>query len=157
VIIAMIPKTTLHFLMLALVFGAAVSPSGCGRSTSFDKSTQYTPETLAQELAFRYNALSPVGKTPMKTRRPQKSQKAVDSKADEQSTTKAQSKAATKKERPKSVDDVLDDIEAKAGLVPGMSRAEVLAKMAEAIGKDGTLDDGARRALVEKLKEAGGG
>jgi hypothetical protein len=36
---------------------------GCGPSEAqFDKAALYTPESLAQELAFRYNALRPEAK-----------------------------------------------------------------------------------------------
>ena len=128
---------------------------GCGESPRFNADTQYTPESLAQELAFRFNALSPSGKKSTRTRRPQK--KAVDSKADEQSPTKSQAKAATKKELPKTVDDVLDDIEAKAGLIKGVPRSDVVSKMIDLLSKDSSIRESDRQMLVGKLREFGGG
>jgi hypothetical protein len=140
-------------LAAALILGAA----GCAGNPEFDHSTQYTPESLAQELAFRYSALSPDGKasTKARSRKPQK--KAVDSKADEQSPTKSQSKAAKKKDLPKTIDDVLDDIEIKADLVKGMSRAETFERMADVISRDNSLRESDRQLLAQKLKEMGGG
>ena len=139
-------------MLLAVLFCSA---PGCGEDPSFNTETQYTPESLAQELAFRYHALSPSGKTSTRARRPAK--KAVDSKADEQSPTKSQAKAATKKELPRTVDDVLDDIEAKAGLIKGMSRSDIVSKMIDAISRESTLRENDRQMLVGKLKEFGSG
>jgi gas vesicle protein len=128
--------------------------AGCGESATFHPETQYTAESLAQELAFRFNALSPSGKTARRARRPGK--KAVDSKADERSPTKSQSKAATKKELPKTVDDVLDDIEAKIRLIKDRSPSEVVTRMIEALSKDSSLNESDRQMLDEKLKELRG-
>jgi hypothetical protein len=124
---------------------------GCGESPEFNKAASYTPESLAQELAFRYNALSPAAKASTRTRRPAK--KAMDSKADEKSSTKSQVKAATKKDLPKTIDDILDDIEAKAGLIKGMPRSEVIVKMIDALSKDSSLRESDRQVLAGKLRE----
>jgi hypothetical protein len=141
---------------LILLLAASLSfVSGCGEGPRFNPETHYTPESLAQELAFRFNALSPSGKSSTRTRRP--GRKAVDSKADEQSTTKSQAKAATKKELPKTVDDVLDDIEAKVGLIQGMSRSDVVSKMVDALSKERSLPERDRQMLSGKLKEFGSG
>ena len=128
---------------------------GCAEGPQHSPETQYTAASLAQELAFRYNALTPSGRTAKRPRRPEK--KAVDSKADEQSATKSQAKAATKKELAKTIDDVLDEIEAKIGLVKGMSRSEVVSKMIETLSNDSTLGQSDRELLSGKLKELGGG
>ena len=139
-----------------MVLAAFILPApGCGESPKFNKATEYTPESLAQELAFRYNALSPSGKTSKRARRPEK--KAVESKADEQSATKSQAKAATKKELPKTIDEILDEIEAKIGLIKGMSRSDIVAKMIDAISKENSLSESDRQMLVGKLRESGSG
>ena len=106
---------------MLLLAASVVLPSGCGESPKFNKDAEYTPESLAQELVFRYKALSPSGKTSKRARRPEK--KAVGTKADELSTTKSQTKAATKKELAKTIDDVLDEIEVKTG--PGQGHVPV--------------------------------
>ncbi|MGC8641091.1 MAG: hypothetical protein ACP5XB_14595 [Isosphaeraceae bacterium] len=137
--------------LAALLFFA----QGCGQGPEFTPETQYTPESLAQELAFRFNALSPSGKSSTRARRPGK--KAVDSKADEKSLTKSAAKAATKQELPKTVDDVLDDIEAKAGLIKGIARSDVISKMIDALSGDSSLPERDRQMLVGKLREFGGG
>ena len=78
-------------------------------------------------------------------------------KADELSTTKSQAKAATKKELAKTIDDVLDEIEVKTGLIKGMSRSDVVGKMIEAVSNDKSLGETDRQTLVAKLKESGSG
>lgn len=128
---------------------------GCGETPNHSAETQYTAESLAQELAFRFNTLSPSGRTAKRSRRPEK--QAVSSKADELSPTKSQAKAATKKELAKTIDDVLDEIQGKISLVKGMSRADVITKMIDALSKETTLSDSDRQMLAGKLKEMGGG
>jgi hypothetical protein len=91
-------------------------------------------------------------KTPNRTRKPQ--EKAADSRADEKSTTRSQVKAATKKDLPKTVDDVLPDIAVKTDLLKGMSRSEVFAKII-VISKDPSLKERERQILGERLKEMG--
>ena len=66
-------------ILLLLAPLVLVAP-GCGESPTFNKDAEYTPESLAQELVSRYNALSPTGKTSKRARRPEK--KAVGTKAD---------------------------------------------------------------------------
>src|SRR5262245_5136452 len=109
-------KPWLRVVPLAAVL--IISAAGCRPKPEYDKSVEYTPESLAQELAFRFNSLAPPAKTSTRTRKVV--QKAVGSKADEQSPTKAQSKAAPKKALAKTVDDVLDEVAVKVNLVKGM-------------------------------------
>lgn len=142
-------------LLLSLLLGPVLALPGCGESPRFDKAAEYSPESLTQELVFRFNALSPAGKTATRSRKPQKGP--VGSKADELSTTKSQSKAAAKKELPRTVDDVLDDIAVKAGLIKGMARGAVFARMAEAISSDTAVPENDRKMLAEKLMEMSGG
>jgi hypothetical protein len=141
--------------LLVALAGLFVLGQGCGDRPHFNKEAEYTPESLAQELAFRFNALSPSGKSSTRSRRPQK--KAVDSKADELSTTKSQAKAATKKELPRNVDDILDDIEAKTALIKGTSRSDVVAKMIDALSRDASVAEKDCQMLSEKLTEFAGG
>jgi hypothetical protein len=141
-------------LLVALAVLSSLA-AGCADRPEFNKAAEYTPESLAQELAFRYKALSPAAKKSTRSRRPQRA--AVDSKADEQSPTKSQTKAATKKELPRTVDDILDDIEAKVGLIKGMSRSDVVSKLIDALSRDTSLAEQDRQTLGSKLKEFAGG
>jgi ATP-dependent 26S proteasome regulatory subunit len=143
-------------LILALAVASALPALGCGGAAEFDKSARYTPESLAQELAFRYNALSPTGKVSTRIRKAQKKNATIESN-EEKSETKSKSREATKKDLPKTIDDVLDDIEAKAGLVKGTSRSEVFKAMIEALSRNNSLKEDERQVLAGKLKELGGG
>jgi hypothetical protein len=51
------------------------------------------------------------------------------------------------------VDDLLDDVEAKVGLVPGVPRAEALKRVREAVVRDSSLGEGDRRTLATRLDE----
>ena len=51
-------------LAVLILFGP-----GCGDAPKHSAETQYSPESLAQELAFRFNILSPSGKRAKRTRR----------------------------------------------------------------------------------------
>jgi hypothetical protein len=143
-------------LLAALTIATLLAPStGCEQPPAFDRAAESTPESLAQELAFRFNALSPSGKAARRSRRPEK--KAVPSKADELSTTKSQSKAATKKELAKTVDDVLDEIAEKADRIKGMSRSAVYSGMIDSLARESTLREKDREMLAGKLREMSGG
>jgi hypothetical protein len=143
---------------LTAVFGPAAVlltlSAGCGGEPQFGRETQYTPESVAQELAFRFKALPVSGKTSTRVRRPRK--QAVASKADEKSAVKSQAKAASKKPLARTADDLLDDAETKAGLVPGMHRVEALKKVREAVSRDRSLGETDRKTLVDRLDEMAG-
>ena len=135
---------------------AFASAGGCGSSEQFNQAVEYTPDTLAQELAFRYQALSPSARVAKKRRdAPRRKQGDVSKSHDEQSQVKAQTKEATKKAPAVNLDDVLDEIDAKASKITGQPRAEVFQKMADAIDKEPALEPADRQTLIEKLKEMG--
>jgi hypothetical protein len=144
-------------LSIALVIALALPGPGCGGSPEFDKTAQYTPESLAQDLAFRFRALSPAAKITTKTRRRTPKKTATFVSDDEKSQTKTKSKESTKKALAKTADDLLDEIDAKASLIKGVSRAEVFTKMSEAISRDNSLKESERQPLAERLKEMGNG
>jgi hypothetical protein len=133
---------------------ACAAAGGCGSKDEFDQAAQYSPETLAQELAFRYRALSPSARVVKKKRDvPNRKQGDVMKSRDEQSQVKSQTKAATKKAPAASADDLLDEIDAKASRVAGRTRAQVFETMAEAIGKESSLEAADRETLAGKLRE----
>jgi hypothetical protein len=140
-------------------FALSNSMSGCGPADSeVDKSAQYTSESLAEELAFRYRSLKPESKK--STRRAVSTAKSAKRAADLDRARLAEKKGgsapATKKQTgPPTIDDVMDDIGSKLDKIPGITRAETCRRMAEAVSKDNSLDDGDKRLLAEKLKELG--
>jgi len=140
----------------ALAVLAIASAGGCGSSEQFDKSVDYSPESLAQELAFRYQELTPSARVAKKRRDAPRGKQGDPLKShDEQSQVKAQAKEATKKAPAENLDDVLDEIEAKAAKITDHPRAQVFQKMADAIDKEAALDPADRQTLADKLKEMG--
>ena len=146
---------------VVIVVGLVLSTfsSGCGPAeTKFDKGALYTPESLAEELAFRYRALKPESKK--STRHAGLAAKSAKRSADLDRARLAEKKggntAATKKQTgPTTIDDVLDDIGSKLDKINGTVRAETCRRMTEALSKDGSLNDADKKLLSEKLKELG--
>ena len=136
----------------------ALAP-GCGRGEpEFDKAALYTPESLAQELAFRYRGLKPEARK--STRRAGAGTKSEKRLAALERARQAEKKggdtAATKKRTgPPSLDDLLDDIDRKVDLLKGVSRPEACRQMGESLAKDSSLDENDKKLLAEKLKELG--
>jgi hypothetical protein len=147
---------------VAIALGLLISSfsSGCGPAeTAFDKSAQYTPDSLAEELAYRYRGLKPEAKK--STRRAVSTAKSAKTSADLDRARLAEKKggdfATTKKQTgPTTIDDVLDDISSKLDQISGATRAESCRRMAESLSKDNSLSDADKRLLSEKLKELGG-
>jgi hypothetical protein len=138
----------------ATVIGLAALVPGCGSSSvEVDKSAQYTPESLAAELALRFRALSPAAQATKRTRSARTEKGRTERLArSEQAKNKVLGGAPAKKKKGPSsspLDDLLDDVENKVSLIPGMSRPEVCRKMVETIATDPSLAQTDR----EKLKE----
>ncbi len=125
---------------------------GCGSEPSFDESVDYTPASLAKELAFRTKDLAPSARRAEKTRSTPVKSKAAPGFVPEPET-KGQSKSQTKKAEVETLDDVLDDIEEKARRIKSLPASEVFKQMAEVVSKDSTLDSNDRDTLVQKLNE----
>jgi hypothetical protein len=140
-----------------MLFLPAVSP-GCGSGApEVDKAVQYTPESLARELAFRYRTLTPEAKqAPTRVRKRSKSGKTI---AQLESAEKLQKKGkdapTVKQARAGKLDDLLDDIDRKLELIKDVSRPDACRQMGESIAKDDSLDEKAKKLLAEKLKELG--
>ncbi len=142
-------------LTASLILVTAWAASGCGPAAEYDKAVQYSPESLAQELAFRYRSLSPSAKTAIKNRNMTKDKTKAFAATELEAQTKGQSKAATKKAPAANVDDVLDDVAEKVEAIKGVAPSEVYQKMAEAIAHDQSLEEKDRQTLADKLKEMG--
>ncbi len=135
-----------------LVVTAGWLVPGCGSEPTFDKSTQYTPEALAQELVFQTRALSPEARKAVKSRATPAKTKAAPGYVPEPET-KGESKAQTKQAQTEDLDSVLDDIERKARAITKIPAPEVFKKIADAVSKDTTLDAKDRDTLVERLNQ----
>jgi hypothetical protein len=121
--------------------------AGCGSdSPAFDPSAQYTPESLAQELAFRFRALP--GEAKKVSSRRGRRQAAPLKERD-----LAKSGEAQKKALPQTADALLDDIARKIRAVPGVSPSDACKKVAEAVRQDGSLSSKDRDDLARQLDE----
>jgi hypothetical protein len=102
-------------LVLGVVL-SALAP-GCGPgAVDVDKAAQYTPESLALELAFRYGALKPEARK--STRKIGSRSKSPDRTAALERARAAEKKggdapATKKRSGPQTLDDVLEDIDSK--------------------------------------------
>jgi hypothetical protein len=117
---------------------------GCGGGdVQFDPSTKYSPQALAQELAFRYRSLDrskPGGKPDGHATR---------------GGAITKGGAATKAAQADTFDGLLDDVIAKAATIPNMSPAEARRKVAEEAAKDPTFSEADRKAIADRLGRAG--
>jgi len=133
--------------VLMLVVSAIVP--GCGSDDlEVDKAALYTPESLASELALRYQALNADAKK--STRKLSRSDKAAAEKREH--GTKSQTKGGGVKKAargPTTIDDVLEDIDSKLDLIKGVPRPEACRKMTDAISKDSSLTEGDKKSLTE--------
>jgi hypothetical protein len=139
-----------------LVVSLPVLGLGCGSAApDVDKAVAYTPESIAQELAFRYRALGPDAKTAAQQARPIKSRKSTAQlESDEKLQTKGKDLATPKKRSgPSTLDDVIQDVDAKLHLLQGVSRTDACQKIIEVISQDKTLTGSDKKLLTEKLKE----
>jgi hypothetical protein len=134
---------------LLMVVVPAIVP-GCGAGDlGVDKAALYTPESLASELAIRFRALAPDAKT-SKKKRPSRSDKEAAERREHGNKAQTKGGGVKKKARgPMTVDDVLDDIDDKLGLIKGVSRAEACRKMTDAISHDGSLTSDEKKSLEE--------
>jgi hypothetical protein len=132
--------------------------AGCGPATpDVEPAARYSPESLAQELAFRYRALTPDAKTAKSRNRGRsniaKSIAALESA--EKLQTKSKGAPTAKKARVETLDDLLDDLEGKLSQIKDISRLDACRRASEAISKDASLSDTEKRLLSDKFKELG--
>ena len=141
--------------VLMLVMPAVVPGCGSGE-LEVDKAALYTPESLASELAFRYQSLNADAKK--STRKLSRSDKAAAEKREH--GNKSQTKGGGVKKKapagPKTIDDVLEDIDGKLDLIKGVSRPEACVKMTDAISKDSSITEGDKKSLNELVDRLAG-
>ncbi|WP_435008671.1 hypothetical protein P12x_005878 [Tundrisphaera lichenicola] len=124
---------------LCLCFAASIL-IGCGETAEFNADASYSPESLAQEFAFRYKAL-PARATPRQRALAEAREKAKAAIPDVDAQTKsARSEEATKAADAPTLEKLIAETDGKLARVPKMSRAEAGQKFVEALGKDGGID-----------------
>ncbi len=144
---------------VALAITLLPTVPGCGGRPDVDRSALYSPESLAQELAFRYRGLKPESRKltrPVGRRaRPEDRDRArrIDEKVEQQKGGGAE--VPKKRSGPPTLDDVMADIDAKVDKVPGAPRAETCRRMIEALEKEASLSAEDRALLSGHLKELG--
>ncbi|MDR3632981.1 MAG: hypothetical protein P4L84_04040 [Isosphaeraceae bacterium] len=127
----------------------ALALAGCGESSQFDPATQYTAESLAQELSFRYRTLKPAARAA--------SAKPAPLRKDRDAEVKSLAEEATKKAPAATLDELLAEIADKATLIPGKSRPEVCKAMIDSLAQDKELNDSDKQLLSDKLQQLGQG
>ncbi len=121
--------------------------AGCNsEQPTFDQTTAYSADSLANELAIRLQDASPSPPSRPKSKEAAKS----DEKAQEKS------KAATKSAQPEDLDAIVADIAAKAATVPGSTRSEVLKAVSEKISADPSIKEAKKTEAVAKLNALAG-
>jgi hypothetical protein len=137
----------------------AIAP-GCGPAApEVDKAALYTPESLATELAFRFQELSPDARTAKSTFKPKPDKSLAERLARaEQAKSKGSGGAAAKKKQtaPHSIDDLLADIDSKLNVIAGVSRSEACRKMVEQVSRDQSLSADAKQRLTELVGQLSG-
>ena len=146
-------SVTMAATVTALFWLAAFVP-GCGPgSQEVDQSAEYSAESLARELVFRFRSLVPESRKSTRAGKAKSKVKTVaELEAGEKSLKKTAGGAVTKKRTgPPTIDDVLDDVDEKLSRVKGASRSESRQKMIEVISKDDSITAAERGTLTELL------
>ncbi len=141
---------------MAVVLGVAAVSQGCGPApVEVDPATRYTPESLAQELILRFQALNPSAKT---------SRRAVRVNPDAEKTRAERLEHAVQAEKKggggpgekkrkgaPTIDDVIDDVAHKLNLLSGTSRTDACRKMIEAISGESSLTANEKKTLTDLI------
>jgi ATP-dependent 26S proteasome regulatory subunit len=145
---ASIPMLVAASTVLMLVLPAVVPGCSSG-GLDVDKAALYTPESLASELAYRYRALNAEAKK--STRKLSRSDKAAADKREHGNKSQTKGGGVKKKapQGPKTIDDVLEDIDSKLDLIKDVSRPAACVKMMDTISKDNSLSDSDKKSLNE--------
>jgi hypothetical protein len=131
----------------------ALAWSGCGGGApEFAPETKYTPESIAQELIFRYRAL---GEGDQKITAAAGRGKASKAPSKERNAEKVQAKSgeATKAAPVRTADSLLDEIAGKVRSLPTSPAADAFKKVADAVRADTTMTPAVRDGLTGRLDE----
>jgi hypothetical protein len=157
--LATIAMGTVASTVLTLLL--ATLGAGCGPGApEVDKAALYTPESLASEFAYRFRQLDPEAKTAaVKYKRSKQGQKDAERLARvDQAKNKTSGGAPAKKKQaagPRTLDDLLADIDSKIDLIKGVSRADACRKMAETISADASVPEDDKKRLTELVGKLG--
>jgi predicted RNase H-like nuclease len=139
--------------MVVVLVVAAVS-QGCGPApVEVDPATRYTPESLAQELIFRFQALNPSAKTSRRAIRVNPSAEKARAERLERAV-QAEKKGGggpgeKKRKGAPTIDDVIDDVDHKLNLLTGTSRSDACRKMIDAISGESSLTADEKKNLSD--------
>jgi len=125
-------STCANATTLALALALSTMAPGCATDApEVDKSAHYTPESLAQELAFRYRELKPEDRKFARGAVPRAGSagKAADLERARQIDEKAEQKKGggevpKKRSGPPTLDEVMADIDSKIDRIPGTPRPD---------------------------------
>jgi hypothetical protein len=157
-------STCANATTLALALALSTMAPGCATDApEVDKSALYTPESLAQELAFRYRELKPEDRKFARGAVPRAG--AAGKPADLERARQIDEKAEQKKGRggevpkkrsgPPTLDEMMGDIDSKIARILGTPRPDACRKMIEALSKDASLSAEDKALLSDRLKEMG--
>jgi hypothetical protein len=154
--IAMGAAASMVLTLLLATLGA-----GCGPGAAeVDKAALYTPESLASEFAYRFRQLDPDARTAaVRYKRSREGQKDAERLARvDQAKNKTSGGAPAKKKQagPRTLDDLLADIDGKLDLIKGVSRADACRKMAETISRDTSISEDDRKRLTDLVGQLDG-
>ena len=138
---------------VVLSFSVMATIPGCGPAApEVAKEAQYSPESLAQELSFRYQSLNADAKKATGKARSKSVRTAADRQRGEVDTKGAVG-AVTKKQRgaPPSLDELLADIDSKLKLIKGVSRADACKQMIETLASDTKLTPTDKQSLTDHI------
>jgi hypothetical protein len=130
-----------------VVLGLAVGSGGCGPSTpQHDKSADYTPQALADELAFRLSGLSDG-----KPQGPEATKSDV-SGIEDQARSSTVAEATKKAPEAQTVDDVVNDIAAKARTIQETPFGDVCRQVADLLRKNASVPEARKQAAITRLE-----
>ncbi len=138
-------------ILTLVMISLCLLAQGCSETPAFDPSTQYTPESLAQELAFRARTV------PLPTKAGAAKQKSAVSVASKSASTKPDAKdaraasAQTKKALATTLDEVVQETVDKFSQVNGMAKADIAKKVAASIANDASLSQSLKDEIQENL------
>ncbi len=134
---------------LAIALLCCLGLLGCGSGTTpYRPTPAYTPASLAQELSFRYEKMAPVSRpkplTSLRNREPAGTAEQVE----------AKSKVEVKAQKASSIEELVDEVAARATEVLGKEPGEVLDQIAGIIEADPKIKEADRRLMADRLRKS---
>lgn len=149
-------KTSWSWTALVATAICAASPwMGCAPKVDVAPEAKYTPESLADELAFRFKDLGADAKK-LKSRTAIKPAAKGVTKEKPEEQKKAGEASKTQPAPASTADQILDETSEKIQELPGVTPAEACARMAAAIRKSTLLNEADKESLAKKLEQMAG-